>query len=66
MAIGPGKYDDACTHVREETAADLAIVIVIGGKYGDGFSCQTIDPMVAMRVPEMLETVAAQIRKDLE
>jgi hypothetical protein len=66
MTIGPGKYDDICTVVREDTNADLAIVIVLSGKYGDGFSCQTVDPMVMERVPEMLETVAEQIRKDMK
>jgi hypothetical protein len=64
MTIGPGRYDEICTIVREDTSADLAIVIIVGGKNGDGFSCQTIDPMIMERIPEMLETVAEQIRKD--
>lgn len=64
MALGPGKYDDICTVVREETNADLAIVIVMGGKLGNGFSCQTHDPSLMGEVAAMLEQIAKQIRKD--
>lgn len=41
MPLGPGKYDDVCTYVREETEASAAIVIVVGGKHGPGFSVQS-------------------------
>jgi hypothetical protein len=41
MPNGPGKYDDYCTRVREETDAHAAIVLVIGGKRGSGFSVQS-------------------------
>ena len=41
MALGPGKYDDLATHVREHAKARAAIVIVIGGEKGSGFSVQT-------------------------
>lgn len=33
--IGPGKYDDACTIVREMTGADCVLVAVIGGSRAD-------------------------------
>jgi hypothetical protein len=62
MAIGPGKYDDLCTMVREKAEAEGAIVIVFGGKRGSGFSCQA-DLEATLRLPDILESVAKQIRE---
>jgi hypothetical protein len=64
MAIGPGRYDDLCTIVREQAQAAGAIVIVIDGKAGDGFACQA-SPATTATLPRMLESMAAQIRVDL-
>jgi hypothetical protein len=61
MPIGPGKYDDLCTMVREKAKAKGVIVIVFGGDKGGGFSCQA-DPLTALALPEILEQVAADIR----
>lgn len=44
MALGPGKYDDLCTYVRVESGAVMALVIVVGGNRGDGFSVQVLAP----------------------
>jgi hypothetical protein len=63
MTIGPGKYDDVCTIVREETDATVAIVIVVGGSRGDGFSVQTSDLSLMARLPDVLETIAKQVRE---
>jgi hypothetical protein len=62
MAIGPGKYDDLCTLVREKAKARAVIVIIIGGEHGEGFSVQTEDPFIILRLPLVLERVAASIR----
>jgi hypothetical protein len=62
MAFGPGKYDDLCTLVRERAKAHGAIVIVIGGEHGYGFSCQA-DLRTTLKLPEMLEDIAKQIRE---
>jgi hypothetical protein len=63
MPIGPGKYDALCTHVRVESGATGVLLIVFGGKNGDGFSCQA--PLdLTLRLPELLEDVAAGIRRD--
>ena len=43
MPLGKGKYDDLCTKVREDAHAVAALVIVIRGNKGDGFSLQTGD-----------------------
>jgi hypothetical protein len=64
MTIGPGKYDDLCTTVREELEADGVILIVLGGIRGHGFSCQT-DLNTMARIPDLLENMARQIRKDV-
>lgn len=49
MALGPGKYDDLCTYVREQAGAVFTLVAIFGGKRGDGFSVQFVKP--ADRVP---------------
>lgn len=67
MALGPGKYDDLCSYVSEQTGiADTGggvIVIVIGGNRGSGFSCQA-DLKTTLGLPDLLESVAQQIRDD--
>ena len=60
MAYDPGKNDLLCTHVREQTAAVAAIVIVVDGMLGSGFSVQA-PPDVADRLPEILRSLARQI-----
>lgn len=67
--IGPGKYDAICTQVREQAFAELAVVIVLNGIRGSGFSCQIDDTHGAAsgalaRLPDMLEIMARQIRAD--
>lgn len=65
MAIGPGKYDDLCTYVREQvgiTNGGGVIVIVVGGNRGSGFACQS-DINTTLALPDVLESVAKQIRE---
>ena len=59
--IGPGKYDDLCTLVRKRAKARGAVVIVIGGSKGPGFSCQ-LDAVTLLALPDLLEQMAADIR----
>jgi hypothetical protein len=66
MSHGPGKYDYECTLVRAITDATGVAVIVIGGNRGGGFSVQCADPVLLGRLPEMLESMAKDIRTDLE
>jgi hypothetical protein len=65
MAIGPGKYDEECTYVREATNADAVIVIVLGGLKGSGFSVQTTTPALTKRLPEVLRYIANGIDEDV-
>jgi len=64
MALGPGKYDDLCTYVWTQSHAEGALVIILNGDHGQGFSCQA-SPMLLRRLPGILRDMAAQIDKDL-
>lgn len=64
--IGPGKYDDECSKVRESAQALLAAVIIIGGNKGTGFSVQTVNPHLLNEVPGLLRHMADEIEKDLQ
>lgn len=61
--IGPGKYDDICTEVREKTKARSVLVIIIGGNKGEGFSVQS-DIGTLMKLPTILRNVADQIGRE--
>jgi hypothetical protein len=63
--LGPGKYDDLCTEVRDRTEAEGAIVLVFGGKNGSGFSCQAPLHLTA-DLPQMLRQMATQIENDFK
>lgn len=63
--IGPGKYDDLTTDVREKAQAAGVLLIVIGGNRGHGFSAQ-ISASVARAVPAILRNLADQIEGDHE
>jgi hypothetical protein len=71
MPIGPGKYDDVCTLVRErvgiggDVLSGGVIVIVFGGDKGNGFSCQA-DAITTLKLPDILENVARQMREATE
>ncbi len=63
MALGPGKYDDICTLVREKTDAEAVVVVIINGNRGAGFSVQGHQPAVVY-LPDLLDMVSKSIRKD--
>lgn len=62
--IGAGRYDSFCTTVREANAAEGAVVIVIKGKHGSGFSVQG-DERLTLALPALLRAVAEQIEHDI-
>lgn len=66
MPVGPGKYDSLCTKVREESGANAAIVIVLGGIHGDGFSVQALGRDMASKLPDLLDNLSKQIRESLK
>lgn len=65
MSIGPGKYDDLCTYVREQAKAQGAIILVLGGEQGEGFCCQA-DLAVTAALPQILRHIADTMQADLE
>ncbi len=65
MPIGKGKYGDLCTHVRETAKADGAIIIVIRGEHGSGFSVQA-DVFNVLSLPESLRSIAQEIEDSFE
>jgi hypothetical protein len=66
--IGPGKYDPVCTVAREATKAEVAIVIIINGDKGSGFSAQgSNDAVITVElIVHLLDTMAAELRRDIE
>lgn len=62
---GPGKYDNLCTDVRERSGAVGAVVVIVGGQHGHGFSVQA-PPELLASLPQMLEMVAKQMRADFQ
>lgn len=60
MPLGPGKYDDLCTEARVKADAKAALLIIVGGRKGSGFSAQ-MPPEALYSVPKMLREVAQQI-----
>jgi len=66
MTAGPGRYDHIATIAREQTDAKAVVVIIHGGNRGEGFSVQCDNPMFLFTLPDILEEVAAQIRRGAE
>jgi hypothetical protein len=65
MAFGEGKYDQECQDARIATRAVAALLIVIEGDKGTGFSMQTVDEALLRVVPALLRQVADSIATDL-
>lgn len=63
MPQGPGKYDAACTLVRDLTEAEGIILVVLRGTLGDGFSCQFVNPVDSLLLPRILREIAEQIER---
>lgn len=64
MPLGPGKYDDLATYVREKAQASGAMVMIFGGNKGAGFAIQA-SPEVTMNLPELLRYIAEEIERSL-
>jgi hypothetical protein len=64
MTLGAGKYDDLLTAAREGAKATSAVLIVLDGEKGPGFSCQA--PLAqTLTLPAILRFVADQVEADL-
>lgn len=65
MALGGGKYDEEAVQAFESTQAEHLVLIVVGGKKGNGFECRSTDPLFSMLLPELLHECANKIEEDL-
>lgn len=70
MTVGPGKYDEVCTVARELAGADGCILIILNGIRGNGLSIQSqfsvqVNEELLQKTPEILERLAADLRRDL-
>lgn len=63
MVLGPGKYDDLCTEAREKSGGLGAILIILEGEKGFGFSVQIPIHLMSL-LPELLRDMADTIEKD--
>jgi hypothetical protein len=64
--IGPGKYDDIATSVRNASEAEAVFVIILNGNKGSGFSVQMVNkPGLIEKLPEILRHIATTIEADL-
>jgi hypothetical protein len=61
----PGIYDDVCTFAREAVGAEAAILIIVNGTRGSGFSCQA-PRYVVENLAVVLRSMADKIEADLK
>jgi fibronectin type 3 domain-containing protein len=64
--FGPGKYDEITTYVREKTKAKIAVVVIVDGNQGNGFSVQAVDLTGFDLLSNILRQVADQLDADLK
>lgn len=62
MADGPGKYDDLCSYVREQSKGTITMVVVVDGVRGTGFSVQVYAPS-SLELADSLDQQADVLRK---
>jgi hypothetical protein len=55
---GPGKYDQETTALRLATGAHSVVVMVIGGRLGEGFEVQSSKPGFTNILPNLLRDLA--------
>lgn len=60
MPLGPGKYDEEVTKLRDQVQAKGILLIVLGGARGTGFSAQ-LSVADMLLIPDMLRSMADQI-----
>ena len=67
MAWGNGgKYDEDCEQTLRRHQAQMVVLLVFDGAKGHGFSVSSIDLSMLESLPDLLEEMAAKIRKDLQ
>jgi hypothetical protein len=64
--FGEGAYDGECTVARESAQAQAALLIIVNGQRGSGFSVQVVDTGLIEKIPAILRSMAEQIDADIE
>lgn len=62
--LGGGKYEEVCRKARREAKAEGVVLMVLNGKFGNGFSVQ-LPPDAVRRIPAALRDMANQIEASL-
>lgn len=63
---GPGKYDDICTYARKRAEAAIALLLIVGGKRGGGFSVQMDSHRVRDAGPQIIVRLLREIADQIE
>jgi hypothetical protein len=61
------QYGEVCEHIRDQTNAAGAVVIVFRGKHGSGYAIRS-DPMhsaIAPALPNILRDMADELDREL-
>ena len=61
---GPGKYDAICTKALLAAQAQCALLIILDGEHGHGFSVNFTNQSYVERLPAILRSIADQIEHD--
>jgi hypothetical protein len=62
MPMGPGKYDELCKTALDAAKAEGAILMIVNGEHGNGFSViATAEEL--FRLPAMLRGMADDIEE---
>ena len=63
--IGPGKYEEQCARVLEETEAQGVLLLIFGGNQGNGAPCKAT-PEMMKAMPGLLRQIADGMEQDLK
>lgn len=64
MPAGGGKYDAEVEYVYQQTQPEAALLIILGGNRGEGFSVKANESAL-LGLPAILRSVADGIDQDL-
>ena len=66
MPLGKGQYDHLAEAAMESAEARAAIVMILEGKHGSGFSVSSISPPMILALPGILRDLADRIEEDAQ
>lgn len=65
IMLGPGKYADLCSEIKDRVCAEVVVLIILSGDKGDSVS---MDPPLeySINTPKVLRELAAKLEIELE